>query len=394
VDLHTKAVHSGDRRKAPAQMPSTTPVYTAASYSCDTMEQLDAVFGRTEPGYCYARYDNPSSGALEEQVAALENGHGALACATGMTALHMALLCALTNRPRSVLAADALYGATVGLLLNVLKPTGVGVHFVDFCDLEAVRRAVAEEKPGCILAESVSNPLLRVAPLDGLAAIAREAGAAFLVDNTFATPLLVRPMELGANFTVHSLTKFLSGHGDVLGGVVVSDAEHYTALRAMARTVGPNLGPFECFLAMRGIKTFPLRMERHCANAVEVARWLKEHPRVERVHFPGDPQHPDTAVITRLLPKGLYGGMISFELRGAGRAEVFRFMDALKLIFCATSLGDVHSIMLYPAMSSHRDLGPARRAELGIGDNLVRLSVGIEGCADIVADLDQALANL
>jgi cystathionine gamma-synthase/methionine-gamma-lyase len=250
---------------------------------------------------------------------------------------------------------------------------------------------VAEAQPGCILVETISNPLLRVPEIDKIAEIARQAGAALVVDNTFGTPLLMRPLELGAHFTVHSVTKYLAGHGDVLGGIVVSDQQHFEALRALSRIVGPVLGPFESYLTMRGIKTFPLRMERQCANARRVAAWLGAHPKVERVYFPGDPAHPDAAAIRRLFPANLFGGMVSFEIKQAGREEVFRFMDSLKLVVRATSLGDVHSMMLYPVMSSHREISPKHRERMGIRDNLVRLSVGIEAVEDVIADLEQAL---
>jgi len=391
VNIHTKAVHAGDRKKAGPQIPVTTPIYTAASYFYEDMEQLDRVFARQEPGYAYARYDNPTNSALEELVTALENGHGSLACASGMSAIHIALLAALADRPKSILAADALYGATISLLLKVFEPLGVRVGFVDICDLDAVQQAVAEQKPACVLMETISNPLLRVGQMDRVAAIARAAGAALLVDNTFATPVLVRPFELGANLVVHSVTKFLAGHGDVLGGTVTSDSTHHDTVRTLSRAYGPVLGPFESYLTMRGIKTFPLRMERHCANATRVAAWLAQHPAIERVYFPGDPAHPDAATIRRLFPQGLYGAMVSFELKGAGRAEVFRFMERLKLVVRATSLGDVHSLILYPVMSSHREVPPEQRNRMGIRDNLLRLSVGIEAVEDILEDLAQAL---
>jgi cystathionine gamma-synthase/methionine-gamma-lyase len=239
--------------------------------------------------------------------------------------------------------------------------------------------------------ETIANPLLRVPALDKIAQMARAANVPLIVDNTFATPLLVRPLEFGAAMTVHSLTKYLSGHGDVMGGIVVADADHVAPLRNLARTVGFLLGPFESYLAMRGIKTFPLRMERHCANACKVASWLASHPAVERVNFPSDPKHPDADNIRRVFAPGLYGGMVSFEVKGADRAAIFQFMNALRMIVPGTSLGDVHSLMLYPAMASHRDLSPKHRERLGIRDNLVRLSVGIEDTEDITADLDQAL---
>ncbi len=392
MDIHTKAVHAGEQKTAGPHVPSATPIYTASSFFYKDMEQLDRVFGRETPGYCYSRFDNPTNAALEELAASLENGHGALACASGMAAIQTALMAALNTRRKSVLAADALYGATIGLLSKVFEPLGVEVNFVDACDLGAVEAAIDAHRPGCLLMETVSNPLLRVGELDRIAQLARAAGAAFIVDNTFGTPLLVRPMELGANMVVHSATKYLGGHGDVLAGIVVSDAEHYDTLRMFSRTCGPVLGPFESYLTMRGIKTFPLRMERHCANACRIAAWLKDNPKIERVHFPGDPAHPDAATIRRLLAPGLYGGMVSFEIKDAGRERVFRFMERLKLVIPATSLGDVHSLILYPVMSSHRDVPPKQRERIGIRDNLVRLSAGIEAPEDIISDLDQALA--
>ncbi len=391
MQIQTKAVHVGDRKKPPAHIPSTAPISTASSFSYESMEQLDRVFGQEDVGYCYSRYDNPSSAALEELLTALEGGHGSLTCGSGMAALHMAVLTALTDRRKSVLAANALYGATVSLLMKVLEPQGIDVRFVDVCDLDAVRAAAAESKPGCILVETISNPLLRVGQLDRLAEIAREAGAALVVDNTFATPLLARPLELGAHFSVHSVTKYLAGHGDVLGGAVVTDRDHFETLRTLSRAIGPVLGPFESYLTMRGIKTFPLRMERQCANACRVAQWLAAHPRVERVYFAGDPAHPDAAAIRRIFPANLYGAIVSFELKDAGRDEIFRFMDGLRLVVRATSLGDVHSMMLYPVMSSHREISPKHRERMGIRDSLVRLSVGIEAAEDIIGDLEQAL---
>jgi cystathionine beta-lyase/cystathionine gamma-synthase len=393
LKINTKAVHAGDRKKPGPAVPVTTPIYTATSYSYDSMEQLDRIFGHEEQGFCYSRYDNPSAGALEELVTALEGGHGALACASGMAAIHMAVTVALVDRRKSVVAAGALYGATTALLMNVLEPSGVAVRFVDMCDLEAVRAAVEETKPGCLLMETISNPLLRVGELDRIGEIARDAGAVLVVDNTFATPMLCRPLELGAHFTAHSVTKYLGGHGDVLGGIVVTDQQHHETLRTMGRTLGPGLGPFESYLTMRGIKTFPLRMERQCANACRVAQWLAGHPRVERVFFTGDPRHPDAATIRRLFPQDLYGAMVSFEIKGAGRQEVFRFMDSLKLIVRATSLGDVHTMMLYPVMSSHRDISPKQRERAGIRENLVRLSVGIEAVEDVIGDLEQAFGH-
>ena len=396
MKLETKAVHKGDRKRNPdapgAFVPSSTPIYTATTYIYEDTAKLDRVLGREEAGFCYGRYDNPTRTGLEELLNELESGALAQVCASGMAAIHLALLAALTDRRKSVLAANALYGATTTMLAQVLEPLGVEVTFIDICDNAAVERKIAEIKPGCIVMETISNPLLRVGDLDRIAELARAAGAALLVDNTFATPLMIRPIEHGANFSVHSLTKFLAGHGDVLGGVVVTDAAHADVLRSLSRTMGPVLGPFESFLTMRGIKTFPLRMERQCANACRIASWLESHPRVARVHYPADPKHPDAAVIRRLLPDGPYGALVPFEIKDATKEDVFRFMDKLQVVVRGTSLGDVHSLLLYPAIASHREIAPKQRQRMGISDGLVRLCAGIEAVEDIIADLDQALS--
>jgi cystathionine beta-lyase/cystathionine gamma-synthase len=393
MKIESRLVHSGDRKKSGAgYVPVSTPIYTAASYFYDSMDQLDRIFAREEQGPSYARYDNPTTGALEELVANLESGAGALACSSGMAATHLAIFSALVDGRRRVVAASGMYGATTNMLLNVFGPIGVETTFADVCDPAAFEAAVKEHQPGAIVMETVSNPLLRVAAMDRIARIAHDAQAPLIVDNTFATPVLVRPLELGANIVVHSATKYMSGHGDVLGGIIVADADHLPCIKTLARTMGPNLGPFESYLVMRGIKTMGLRVERQCGNACKVASWLASHPRVARVHFTGDPAHPDRETILRLFPKNLYGAMIAFELKDAAKPEIFEFMERLKMIVRATSLGDVHTMMLYPAMASHRDLSPKQRERLGIGDNLVRLSTGIEAPEDIIADLEQALA--
>jgi len=391
MKFESKTVHVGDRKKAGNFIPVTTPIYTASSYAYESMEQLDRVFGREEQGPSYARYDNPTVNALQELVNELEGGHAALACSSGMMAMHLAVLAALVDRPKRVVAGHVLYGATTNMLMTVFGALGVETTFADASDLPAFEAAIKAAKPGAVVVESITNPLLRVCALDKIAAMARAVSAPLIVDNTFATPMLMRPLELGASIVIHSATKYLAGHGDVLGGLVISDVENFETLTTLLRVLGPNLGPFEAYLTMRGIKTLALRMEKQCTNACRLASWLKAHPRIERVHFPGDPSHPDAMNVKRLLPPDLFGAMVSIELKDAGKAEVFGFMEKLKMIVCATSLGDVHSMMLYPAMSSHREISPKHRERSGIRDNLVRISTGIEAIEDIIADLDQAL---
>ena len=254
------------------------PIHLATTYFYDTAETLDRIFGHEEEGPSYSRYENPTNNALEELVATLENGHGALATCSGMTALQIAFQAALIDRPHSILSSSSIYGATIKLLDQVIAPFDVNVRYVDMCDLTALENAIAKEKPGCIFLESVSNPILRVADIAKIAAMAKAAGAAMIVDSTFACPMLMRPLDLGANIVVHSATKYLSGHGDVLGGVVVSDAENHENVRMLSRIAGGTLGPFESYLTMRGVKTLALRFERQCENARKLAECLAVHP--------------------------------------------------------------------------------------------------------------------
>jgi cystathionine beta-lyase/cystathionine gamma-synthase len=391
LNIHTKAVHAGDRKTAPPQIGVSTPIYTAASFIPTSMAEQDRIFGAEEQGYAYQRYLNPTNAALEEQMTALEGGYGCLATASGMSALLIALHAALIDRARSVICSRDIYGATIKLLDDVFAPFNVNVRYVDLTDLNAFDAAIASEKPGAVLLETISNPLLRVVDLEAIAQRCRAVNAALIVDNTFATPLLVRPIELGAHIVVHSVTKFLSGHGDVLGGLVISDQEHHEMVRHLSRIYGPVLGPFESYLAMRGAKTFPLRMERQCRNAQGLAAWLRTHKSISRVHYLDDPAHPDAATIWKLMTNGLYGAMVSFELAGAQKQGIFQLVDSLKLVVNASSLGDVHTMVLYPWIASHREVPPKMKAAMGVTESLLRVSVGIEDLDDIVADFAQAL---
>lgn len=384
-------VHAGDRKRNGGVIPSATPIHLGTTYFYESAAKLDRVFGHEEEGFSYARYNNPTSEALEELTTAMEGGHGSLACASGMAALQIAFQAALMDRAPRIVAAQSIYGASIKLFDQVFGSLGVETHYVDICDLNAVEQAIAERKPGCVFMEVVSNPLLRVGSVDEVAKLAKAAGSALVVDNTFSTPMLLQPLALGANMVVHSATKYLAGHGDVLGGIVVSDKEHHEVVRSLSSISGPVLGPFESYLTMRGIKTLALRFERQCDNACKLANWLSSHPQVDRVHYPGDPRHPDAATVKRLFAPGMFGGMVSFELKDAGKQEVMAFMDRLKMVVPGTSLGDVHTLLLYPVMASHRDVAPKVRARMGIKENLVRISAGIEAVDDIIADLDGAL---
>jgi cystathionine gamma-synthase/methionine-gamma-lyase len=392
MKLESQVVHAGDRkRRNTASISSATPIHLGTTYLYESTAQLDRVFAGEEHGFSYARYANPTNEALEELTTAIEHGYGSLATASGMAALNLAFQAALLDRPHTILAAQSVYGTTVTLLDQVFGFFGVEVAYVDVYNLEALERAIASKKPGCVFMESISNPMLRVGRIDQIAKLTRTAGAALVVDSTFATPMLIRPLELGANIVVHSATKYLAGHGDVMGGVIVSDEQHYESLRMLSRIAGPVLGPFESYLTMRGIKTLALRFQRQCENARILAQWLSAHPCVERVHYCSDPKHPDSEAIRQLFPPGLFGAVLSFEIKDANSASVMAFMDRLEMIVRGTSVGDVHTLLLYPVMSSHRDVSPKTRERMGIRENLVRVAVGIESVDDIIADLDNAL---
>jgi cystathionine beta-lyase/cystathionine gamma-synthase len=390
-NIFTQAVHAGERGPRPDYTPVSTPIYPSVGTLYDELEALDAVFGGERVGYVYPRYGSPTVGAFEEAIATLEGAEDAVAFASGMAAVHAALMGAGVRAGTAVVAAADVYGATYALLEQTFTTLGVRVRFVDITDLDQMAQAVHDEQPVAVLCEIISNPLMKVADVPAIAHMAHSADAALIVDSTFASPYLFRPLEHGADYAVHSATKYLGGHGDLMAGVVACSGERGHDLRERQKLLGANLGPQEAWLALRGLKTLPLRMRQHCANAQTVAAWLAQQPVVARVNYPGLAEHPQHAVAARLFDGRGFGGMLSFDLRGAGQPEVFAFMQALRLVLPATTLGDVYSLTLYPAHTSHRQVAPQVRAALGIGEGLVRLSVGIEAAQDIIADLSQAL---
>lgn len=393
ASIFTQAVHAGERGPRPDFTPAVVPIYNSVVYLYDEVETLHRILANERPGYVYSRYANPTTAALEEAVAVLEGGDGAVAFASGMAAIHAALLAAGLRPGDTLLAARDLYGVTIALLRELLAPIEVRIRFVDIAHTEDAVAALEEERPRIFLLETMSNPLLVVPDLPVLVEAAHRAGALVLVDNTFATPYLLRPLDYGADLVVHSLTKFLAGHDDVLGGVVVGRKEQIERVRRVAQVAGAVLGPNEAWLAHRGLKTLALRMRQHCENALRVAQWLEGHPRVRRVFYPGLPSHPQHATASRLFRPGAYGGVVSFEIVPPTAEAALGVVDRLRLILPGTTLGCIHSLMLYPARASHRSLSAEERAAWGISDGLLRLSVGIEEVEDILADLAQALGT-
>ena len=322
----------------------------------------------------------------------IERGATACAYSSGMAALHAALFACELAPGSTVLASQDLYGATTNLLLNIFGSFGIKTITADFSNLDEVRAKARELKPRVLVAETISNPLLKVCDLDACAEVAREVGARLIVDNTFASPYLCQPLGHGADIVVHSATKFLSGHADAMGGIAISrhDADSL-ALVSVLKLVGGVLSPWEAHEILRGVKTLAVRMDQHCENARVLAEHLSTHSRIGRVYFPGIGAAENQAVAKRMIRGPHSGGLVSIELKENTRAAAFRFMDSLKLCVRSTSLGDVFTSVLHPATSSHRDLSPGRRQALGISDGLIRMSAGIESVDDIIADIEQAL---
>jgi cystathionine beta-lyase/cystathionine gamma-synthase len=330
--------------------------------------------------------------ALEEALRVLEEGNAACAYSTGMAALHAAIFACELSPGATILASQDLYGATIDLLYKVFGSYGIKTATVDFSDLERLREKAHEVQPQMLIAETISNPLLKVCDVAVCAEIAREVGARFIVDNTFTSPYLCKPLKHGADFSVHSATKYLGGHADVMGGVVVArDEVDLPTLIGVMKLVGGILGVWEAHEIHRGLKTLSVRMDRQCANAATLAQFLSGHSRVSRVHYPGLATTQNLAVMKRVFRLPHAGALVSMELQENTRESAFRFMDALTLCVRSTSLGDVFTGVLHPATASHREMAPKRRLQLGITEGLVRISVGLEDIADIIEDIRQAL---
>jgi cystathionine beta-lyase/cystathionine gamma-synthase len=381
----TRAVHSG--RELGARSPLAPDLSPAAVHVYKDLDDYDAVARGERPGHYYGRNSNSNRDMLERAVAELEGAESGVATASGMAALHAAIL-ALAPRPTTIVATRELYGGTTALLRQDLEPAGYEVNFLDLGDLDAVRRAM--DGAGLVLAETITNPLCHVPDIEAIAAMAREKQVPFLVDNTFATPILCRPVELGATVVMHSATKYLGGHSDLVAGVIVGSSALMSAARARSVRTGTPLGPFEAWLALRGLRTLDVRMRRHSDNSLALARAMRTMPRVARIHHPLVDGSPSLDVARRVLPQGA-GGMMAFDLDG-GRAAVQRMIDRFQLVTFAASLGGVETTISYPEITSHRSLTPEERAELGVGPGTVRVSVGIEDADDIIADFAQALA--
>jgi cystathionine gamma-synthase/methionine-gamma-lyase len=388
--IGTRVARAARRLPSGAGDPVVPPLVQSVAFDYRSASEQDEVFGNERAGYVYGRYGTPTTAALEDAMAEIEGTDAAVCFVSGMSAIHAVVTACALAQERAVVAQEDCYGQVRALLERLAREERAVVRFVDPTDADAVQKALAETEPALLLVEAIANPLLRVSDVAALASLAHAAGASLVVDATFATPVLMRAAALGADVVVHSLTKYINGHGDVMGGVVAGSRALAANMRDRAILDGAYLPPHEAWQIIRGMRTLALRMERHCENAMAVAMHLARHPKVARVHYPGLTEHPQHDLAKRQFGDR-YGGVVSFALQNDERAAAFRFLDALELAASATTMGDLFTEVLYPPISSHRRIEPAERRRLGITDGFIRLNVGIEDVDDIVADLDRAL---
>lgn len=388
----TKAIHAGNV-KDQQYGALTTPIYQSSTFVFDSCEQGGRRFSGAENGYIYTRLGNPTTSVLESKVATLEGGEAALATASGMGAISSCLW-TIASAGKHIIADGTLYGCTFALLNHGIQRYGVDVDFIDTSDLEAVKAHLRPNTVAVYL-ETPANPNLKITDIAAVSKLVHEYHADIKVvcDNTFASPALQNPLSLGADVVVHSATKYLNGHGDVVAGFVVGKADFISQVRmfGLKDMTGAVLDPFAAFLLLRGLKTLELRMARHCENAAKIAAFLAEHPAVEKVNYPGLKTHRGHEIAARQMKA--FGGMLSFEVRG-GKEAGMKLVNALELITVAVSLGDAESLIEHPASMTHSTYSAEELAASGIAPGLIRLSAGLENAEDLIADLKQALERI
>jgi cystathionine beta-lyase/cystathionine gamma-synthase len=401
-DLATQSLHAGERWEKQYFWTSSTPIHNSTTYFYDSAQDLDDRVYYRKPGYVYSRGGSPTNTTLERAISTLEGASDGTSpvthvCSSGMAASHLALLTAGAGQDELILCSSDVYGSVYTMVENIFPHLGGRSILSDFTDLDRLEEIMVRERPRVVYFEVVTNPMTKVIDAPAVIEKAHRHGATVIVDNTFTSPYLLKPFEFGADFVTHSVSKFLSGHGDVLAGSVSCHRKDFDKLHDMLIQVGCTLGPNEAWLALRGLKTFPLRMERQCANAMQVARFLEAHPRVARVRYAGLPSHPQHETARRILGRGSggqaqqFGAMLNFDIAGCDKEEAFRFLDALRIILPATTLGDIYSLIVNPARTTHHWLDEDELAAIGIGPGTFRMSVGIENVEDLKGDLDQAL---
>ncbi|HET6379502.1 MAG TPA: aminotransferase class I/II-fold pyridoxal phosphate-dependent enzyme [candidate division Zixibacteria bacterium] len=383
----TRAIRAASRVPPAPQAPVNVPIYQSSTFEVGSAEELAELLEFSRPGHSYTRYSNPTHAALEEALAELEGAEGGLVTASGMAAIHGVVMSVLRTGDE-LLIPRAVYGGVIGLARAVLEPAGIAVRAVDTTDAGATSEAIGP-RTRLVWLETISNPTTAMADVAAIARAAHERGALVAVDNTFASPYLANPLAQGADFVVHSVTKYIGGHSDLTGGAVLGSAERVAAARRVVINAGGNASPLDAFLALRGLKTLALRMERHSSNALAVATALEGAPGVARVLYPGLASHPQHALARSVLRDGKAGGMLAIDLAG-GRAAGERFLDALQVAVHATSLGSAETLCSHPASSSHRQLSEEELPASGLTAGMVRISIGLEDPEDLIADLRAA----
>ena len=388
LGFDTMSVRAGQCRTG--EQEHNDPLFLTSSFVFASAREAAARFAGEEPGNVYSRFTNPTVRAFEHRLTALEGGARCVATASGMSAILLTAM-ALLRSGEHVVAANGLFGTTISLLTNVLARFGIDTTFVDVTDLGAWSDAVRPETR-MLFAESPTNPLGEVADIAALGELARARGAILVIDNGLCTPALSRPLELGADIVVHTATKYLDGQGRCVGGaVVVKDEAHHDPLFSLLRTAGPSMSPFNAWVFLNGLETLRIRMQAICESALRLARWLQDHPAVRRVYYPGLDTHPGHALAARQQSAG--GGIVAFDVHG-GRAEAWRVIDGTRVLSITANLGDVKSTIVHPASTTHQRITPAQREAAGIGESLVRVSVGLDAFEDICADLARGLDTL
>lgn len=387
VGFDTLAVRAGQRRTPEGEHGEA--LFTSSSYVFRSAAEAAAVFAGEQPGNVYSRYTNPTVRTFEERIAALEGAEQAVATASGMAAI-LAMVMSLCSAGDHVLVSRSVFGATVSLFDKYFKRFGVQVDYVPLTDLQAWRDAL-RDNTRLLFVESPSNPLAELVDIAALAEIAHVGGAWLAVDNCFCTPVLQKPLALGADIVIHSATKFIDGQGRCLGGVVAGRAEQMKEVVGFLRTAGPTLSPFNAWVFLKGLETLRLRMQAHCAAAQQLAEWLEQQPQVEHVYYAGLPSHPQHALACRQQTG--FGAVVSFEVRG-GKAAAWRCVDATRMISITANLGDSKTTITHPASTTHGRLSAEDRQRAGISDGLLRIAVGLEDIADIQADLARGLAQV
>jgi O-succinylhomoserine sulfhydrylase len=381
----TALVHGGTNRSGFGEM--SEAMFLTSGYAYDTAEQAEARFKGDAEGFVYSRYSNPTVDMFEQRMCLLEGAEAARATATGMAAVNASLLCHLKAGDH-VVAGRVLFGSCLWIVENLLARFGVEATFVDGGDLDAWKKAVRKNTKALFF-ETPTNPTLELVDVAGVCAIAREAGALSIIDNVFATPILQKPLALGADVVVYSATKHIDGQGRCLGGIVLSSRDFIEdKLHDFYKHTGPSMSPFNAWVMLKGLETLPLRVKQSCESAALVADFLAEHPKVARVFYPGRPDHPQHELAKRQMASG--GPLVAFELKG-GKEAAFEFMNGLEIFKITNNLGDAKSLVTHPATTTHQRFGPEGRAAIGISDGLLRLSLGLEDVADLLADIDRAL---